>query len=175
MQLIPTRALAPQLALAVLCALTSCQSSRKDWPMVRRHTMNEWTVTSYQDDQVREGVIAQRTIYPHHFAPESAVLNELGERDTAILASHFRTNPGTLNVRRGPEGKELYDARLNSVLEVLSESGVDQGRMVVADGHPAGDGMPSDWAIRIAEQKMDAPLQLEEVESRSSSGVKGTR
>ncbi len=75
---------------------------------------------------VENAILAQHTLYPYHFVLDGAELNELGQRDFAVLARHFVEHPGLLNIRQG-EGiaPELYKARVAYVTSRLKEAGVE--------------------------------------------------
>lgn len=95
----------------------------------------------YSDLAIQNAIVTQRTIYPYHFAANSAALNALGRRDLEILTSHFARYPGDLTIRRGPEDKDLYQARLATVSTLLAESGVDLDKVRISDGNPGGTGV----------------------------------
>jgi len=145
-----------------LLLLAGCNSP--EWAEQRRSTMNTWAIDQYYNDQVDAGIVSQRTLYPYHFVSDSADLNELGQRDLAVLAGHFRDNPGSMNVRQGAVHGELYQARLATVTEGLSGMGVDAARVRLADGYAGGEGLSSARTIHILEEKMDAPFTLETTE-----------
>ena len=65
-------------------------------------------------------------------------------RDLKILGQHFSLNPGRLNVRRGKVSKGLYRKRINTVVQKLSEAGVDTKAIEIRNGLPGGDGMTSE-------------------------------
>jgi len=116
-------------------------------------SLNAWLVASIQNPQIDNAIIAQHTIYPYHFAPDSAELNELGERDLRVLAEHFTKTPGELNVNQGQAGDELYKARITSVVNGLARAGVDVDRMEIVDKLPGGDGMCTERLVKILEQE----------------------
>jgi len=163
----------PVLIVAMLllgaCASSSYEKASREWPAQRRTTMNQWIAEDYHADAIRNGVIAQHTLYDHHFVAYSDQLNELGERDAAILAAHYRHSPGDLNVRRGATDPKLHAARVETVRSVLASGGVDLKRMRVADAPAGGDGMAGDFVVTILEKKMDAPLSEDESLSDSSA------
>ena len=162
------------LLITVALLLGACNSSRyekasREWPEQRRTTMNQWIVSDYQQESIRNGVIAQHTLYDHHFVANSAQLNELGARDAAILAAHYQKSPGALNVRRGGIDGKLYEARVKTVRAELEAGGVDLTRIKVADAPAGGDGMAGDFVITILNEKMDAPLTPDRPITGSSS------
>ncbi len=109
---------------------------------------NEMLVRSYQDDQIRNAIIAQHTIYAYHFIENSAELNALGEHDLGILIEQFKEHAGLLNLRRGAETVNLHEARVQAVVAAIKKAGIT-GKMTVSDGLPGGDGAVSERVIRI--------------------------
>jgi hypothetical protein len=145
-----------------LAGLAGCAGDNAEKPQASRHEKEQMPVTTeedgrefdaaivraHQNDFEAAAVIRQHTIYPYHFAAESATLNELGQRDVAILAGHFANlpadggiPPATLSVRRGDASPGLYDARVRAVTAELARGGVPNDRVRVADTVPGGDGM----------------------------------
>ena len=98
---------------------------------------------------VENAIITQHTLYPYHFGADAGELNELGQRDLMVLARHFKSHPGILNIRRAEAREELYDARVAHVLSRLKDAGVETSRMSVSDGMPGGSGMPSESVVTI--------------------------
>ncbi len=158
----------PLLLVCVGFVLTACDSPQ--WPRERRATMNRWMVEDYQSESIRGGVIAQHTLYPHHFVEYGAALNSLGERDLDILADHYRANPGELNVRREGTADALYEARLATVKQTLTAHGVDADRVTIADAQPGGPGMASEFVVVILKTKMDKPLTQDDADSGFVTG-----
>lgn len=115
--------------------------------------INAELINALNDSAMRNAIISQHTIFPYHFAENSDKLNELGGHDLSVLAGHFKDNPGPLNVRRNNTTEELYQARVNFVLNGLKEAGVETSRISVSDGMPGGDGMPSEKVLNIMERK----------------------
>ena len=116
-----------------------------------------WTrggeVAYYRAEAVDNAVIREHTIYPYQFVEGRAELNELGRRDVNVLAEHYGGQGGTLNVRRGDAAQELYMGRCKAVMEALAVAGVDQKRILLADGLPGGDGMSSRQVLIILESE----------------------
>jgi hypothetical protein len=130
-----------------------------------KSVMNEAVVNSMLEVQVRNGVIAQHTLYPYHFEANSEALTEIGERNIRILADHFKNNGGSLNICRDHSSDELYDKRVAQVKSQLEELGVEGDRIVISDGMPGGEGMGSERLVTIMEK---------EYESRPLRGMSGT-
>jgi hypothetical protein len=118
-------------------------------PFDQRATMNAWIVHSYTDPAIANGIVAQHTLFPYHFVADTAELNELGQRDMAVLADHYRDATGQLNVRRGDASEALYRARLAAVTTRLAGAGIPAGRVQLADGFAGGPGLPTDRCVVI--------------------------
>jgi hypothetical protein len=144
----------PAILLAVgLAAAAGCQSSQIGNGPIHddRGAYNRWAVETVNDGAVRNAIIAQHTLYPYHFADNSADLNEVGKRDVAVLASHFRRYPGQVNLRKGSEDSTLYQARVRAIADGLVAGGVAPGTVRIGDGMPGGDGMDASRVILIME------------------------
>jgi len=157
------------LILAASFSLAALGCNQPEWPTPDRTVQHRWLINTYHDDAIRNGVLAQHTLAPHHFQPFGAELNELGERDLDILATHYSRHPGRLNVRRGDADDALYDARVKAVRDALAGGGVDVARVQIADELPGGEGLVSEQVVVILEKKMDKPLTDDR--SRSTSGA----
>lgn len=154
------------LAVCLACSLgLSCQESLHE--SRGDGNVDVELVNSLNRIGVDRAIIAQHTLYPHHFVADSAVLNELGTRDLSVLAGHFAEHEGTLNVRRGETAPELYEARVTHVIEELGKAGVDTGRMNIADGMPGGSGMPSERVVTV----LKSSSGLSSVQSSSYGGL----
>ena len=105
---------------------------------------------------VENALITQHTLYPYHFVVDGAELNDLGQRDFAVLARHFVAHPGLLNIRQGDgTSPELYKARVAYVASRLKEAGIAPGRVSVSDGMPGGPGLPSEKVVTILLKNTD--------------------
>ncbi|KKL83644.1 hypothetical protein LCGC14_1972690, partial [marine sediment metagenome] len=132
------------LTLAVAAALASTFGCEPLPDEQRAHSrVNEWLVRQYQDDAVKNAVIAQHTLYPYHFVPNAAVLNALGEHDFDILTAHFRKYPGQVNLQRGDTPGTLYGKRVKSIVDLLKKAGLGKKGIKVANALPGGDGIAS--------------------------------
>ena len=151
-------------ALAIALALVAaggCQqdSSKEEAAIADQNELNRAfdaeQVSDVTDLTIQNGILAQRTLYPHHFNYGGATLNSLGERDLSVLADHIRSEPAipghqwTLNVRRGDASDALYNARVKAVTDSLSRGGIADASVKVVDGMPGGEGIPSESA-RVA-------------------------
>lgn len=131
--------------------LAGCEENEMKGP--DEGAVNSRLINSYNDTAVQNAIVSQHTLYAYHFVPDGPQLNELGERDLAVLAHHFARNGGSLNIRRHDIPAELYQARVNTVRERLREAGIDAERVRVSDGMPGGSGMPSEHVLVILEGK----------------------
>lgn len=119
------------------------------WRSKQRHLVNARLVNWPFDTSVSNGVIRQHTLFPYHFVNGAAGLNELGQHDLMVLAARYKEYPGKVNIRRGDADEALYRARVKTVLEDLTEAGVEAGRIQIADDLPGGDGIPSERVVTI--------------------------
>lgn len=120
-------------------------------PNATPRVIDAWTVGATNDAAIRNAIIRQSTLYPYQFEHNSAELNNLGARDVTVLATHFRSYPGKLSIRRGRESEELYDKRVKKVAACLSRAGVPAGKVAIKDAVAKGEGMPSALMILILE------------------------
>ena len=128
--------------------------------------INAELINALNDTAMRNAIISQHSIYPYHFVNNSDKLNELGVRDLAVLADHFKENPGRLNVCRDNTPEALYQDRANFILNQLKEAGIGIDRITVSDGMPGGQGMPSEKVLDIMEKEYQ-PTQ-------KTTGMSGT-
>ena len=137
--------------LAVLCiSMLGCnESAKKSEPELDKRLINTELINSYNDLAMQNAIISQHTLYPYHFVNNSAELNELGQRDFAVLAEHFKKNPGQLNVRHDGVPSDTYEARAKVVFEGLKEAGIDVKRITMSDGMPGGSGVTSERLLTI--------------------------
>lgn len=179
------RLVLPSMLLAI--ALTGCQSaSHQTVSTDQRASENAWVIHDYENQAINNAIIAQHTLYPYHFLLNSEQLTELGDRDLMVLADHFMDAPGPLNIRRGNESDELYQARIDHVKSRLVNAGIDTSRVKLADDFPGGTGQSSQHALVILggtvtqpayphSQNYDkasaAPSTVSRPAGRSSSGV----
>ena len=112
---------------------------------------DEWLTATLPDRSVREGVIAQRTLYDYHFVRDGADLNDLGRRDVAILGEHFRGKSGEISVRRGGAPDLLYWARTEQVRTALAESGLAPEGIRISDAMSGGRGLTADEVLIVYE------------------------
>lgn len=118
-----------------------------------KHFINSQLIKSYNDIAMQNAIISQHTLFPYHFVKNGAELNELGQRDLAVLTSHYIKNTGRLNIRKHNTAADLYEARVKTVLDRLQEAGIDMEQMSISDDMPGGSGMTSEKIIIILQQK----------------------
>ena len=139
------------VTVSVFCFLIAgCAENVQEGP--DKQLINAELVNSFNDIAMQNAIISQHTLFPYHFVKNGAELNELGQRDLATLTKHFMQNPGRLNVRRDSVSTDLYEARVNAVLDQLKEAGIDMERISISDGMPGGPGMSSEKVLVILEQ-----------------------
>ena len=90
----------------------------------------------------------------------------MGQRDVRILARHFKDSPGQLNIRKSATPAKLYQKRIQKVLSMLVDAGVDRNRIQVGDGLPGGDGITGSEAVL---QFKDQVLRVEQQEKTTTA------
>ena len=136
--------------------LVGCQETEQTQD---KGLINSELINSYNDIAIQNAIIAQHTIFPYYFTENSAELNELGQRDFAVLTNHFIKNPGPLNIRRDGCPAQLYQARINFIIEQLEKAGLDREQIHISDALPAGPTMPSERVINILEKERTATFK----------------
>ena len=131
--------------------LTGCVETVKEGR--DSHLLNSSLINTYNNMSIQNAIISQHTLYPYHFIKNGAELNELGNKDLMVLAKHFTKHPGGLNIRRDNISEDLYQARIDFVLERLREENVDVERVSISDSMPGGSDMPSEKVIVFLEGK----------------------
>jgi len=143
---------------AICLLMAGCGSANKGAKPVEldQGLINAGLVNSYNNLAMQDAILAQHTLYPYHYVRNGAQLNELGRRDLAVLAGHFKENPGPLNIRRDNVSPDLYNDRVQFVINELQKAGVDAGRIKIADGMPGGSGISSERIVTILSAGEDA-------------------
>jgi hypothetical protein len=113
-------------------------------------------IRSFHDVAWQNAIISQHTLFPYHFVDNGAELNELGRRDLAVLASHFKENPGRLNVRHDHVPDQLYEARVDLVVDRLKQAGIEIERLSVSDGMTGGSGMASERVLILLDKPYES-------------------
>jgi hypothetical protein len=140
------------------CALAS--GCEEDARVTANRRLDTELVRTLNNIGIENAILAQHTLYPYHFVVDGEQLNELGQRDFAVLARHFTEHPGLLNVRQGDGiAPELYKARIAYVTSRLKEAGIDPQRMSISDGMPGGSGMRSEQVVTILQKTREASPQ----------------
>ena len=142
------------VAICLVCGLLSGCEEDKRTAADRRFDTE--MVRTLNNIGVENAIVTQHTLYPYHFAVDGEKLNDLGQRDFAVLARHFTEHPGLLNVRQG-EGisPELYKARVAHVTSRLKDAGIDPARVSISDGVPGGPGLPSERVVTILRKPVE--------------------
>jgi hypothetical protein len=169
------------LALATLTILmlsaSACSDPSKTSsappPSSDERDLNTAEVEWYNKSAIDNAIIAQHTLYPYHFVPDGESVNELGEHDLNVLIDHFKNHPGKLNVRRGSASAELYQARVNFVIERMFNAGVRLGP--VEDGLPGGEGMSSERVLVALKRTAEPPESQNGGGANDASTGKSTR
>jgi len=140
-------------ALAILGGLAGCASSHSQAAVPEPQLTDMGIVDSINDSGIRAAIITQHTLYGYHFAGDSRELNELGQRDLAVLISHFKgQGGGDLSIRRGEISESLYASRVEKIKEAIKAAGVDLAAVRIADVSPGGAGMAGDDVVRAVKQ-----------------------
>ncbi len=161
------------VAVCLICGwLAGCEAEQQpvNDPDVNLDTE---LVRTLNDIGIENAILAQHTLYPYHFVSNADSLNELGQRDLAVLARHFREYPGALQIQGAEGDGDLYEARVAHVLGRLKDAGVDTDRMTVSDGMPGGSGVPAGRVITILEKEASEGLTTTGISSSGSSGSSG--
>ncbi len=80
------------LALALAGCTTTIGSEYVYQDVEERRAANEEMVRAYQNDQIANAIVRQKTLFAYHFVPDTPLLTELGEHDLSILATHYKNN-----------------------------------------------------------------------------------
>jgi hypothetical protein len=117
----------------------------------QQRAFDTWAAESFQDAAIRAGVLEQHALFPYHFAPGTATLTELGQRDLAILADGYKTAPGPITLVKADTPDDLYGRRRDAITAALQEAGVTG--VTVADGPVGGAGITGQEAVVARRQK----------------------
>ena len=168
---------------ALFVAGSGCQQQQKgetaEAPFTgpdEQTTLNESMVRTLFTQSQRNAIIAEHTIYPHHFERNSTDLTVLGEKQVEVLASAYRSGPGPLSIIRGGTSNELYDGRVKTVIALLADQGVDTARLTVGEYLPdSGTIMTSDRAVEAVRPEQDRGHRRSGASSRGGNGGDGTQ
>lgn len=152
------------LALATLCLL-GCSGPRGSSTYetaLAADDAQQLAETRFREepfaDQVRQGVLRQRALFDHHFAPDTARLTRLGERDLAILAEGLRESGGRIALPRGSESEDLHAARAATVSAALAARGIAPEQIAVETRPASGPGVAGIDALMIRARISTAPM-----------------
>jgi hypothetical protein len=117
--------------------------------MAEQSNLNKVFLRSAFEEQTRNGIVAESTVYPYHFRTNGPQLNELGEQQVRAIAAGYRGNELRVNVPRGDTVDELYQLRVETIRKYFADAGYGSERITVTRGVPGGRGISSDFAIRL--------------------------
>jgi hypothetical protein len=165
------RKIFPVVEFLLICVLMSGCGGKTQYEHVDKSEINAELINTYNDISMENAIISQHTLYPYQFIKNGSQLNELGKRDLSILAAHFKDYPGQLNIRRGNDKEDLYQARISHVVEQLAQAGVDTERISVLDEMAGGKGMSSGQVINILKSDEKARSSIRSKSPKVDSGV----
>jgi hypothetical protein len=135
----------------------------------QKQPFNRWTIETMDDDSINGAITAQHTLYPYHFAEGLPDLNSLGERDVKVLARTYSRRAGEINVHRGSESADLYEARVQSVTKMLTKCGVPAASIRITDKMPGGEGIRAERAVVVLQRSYEA-MTVSDGSTGSGSG-----
>jgi hypothetical protein len=116
-------------------------------PHGRAYTTSDMQGTfTYMADNA---LLADMTVNDSHFLPHRALLNDLGQRRLARLASLMEAYGGTIRFDTALTDEDLIEHRVTAVMDFLCEAGIDTTQEVVKRDMPGGEGMSAAEAILI--------------------------
>jgi type IV pilus biogenesis protein CpaD/CtpE len=133
------------LITAAALTLAGCAQPRPlvDWNINTEGETNAWSVRMINDRQRDAAIVAQRTIFAHHFVTGSATLNERGERDLAVLAHNLRgADQINITVTQGDASDDLFNRRTTLVRDRFAAEGVNTAMLTINDGFAGGGSTP---------------------------------
>lgn len=143
------------ITIILFCILSfGCQEETAEGPNNR--LINCQLVNTYNDIAIQNAIVSQHTLFPYHFVENGAELNELGQKDLAVLTGHFMKYPGRLNIRKRNTPGDLYNARVKLVRERLLDAGIAKEHISISDDMPGGSGMTSERVLVILESKSES-------------------
>jgi len=98
-------------------------------------------------------LLADMTINDSHFLPHRVLLNDLGLRRLDRLAMLIDAYGGTIRLSTNVADEGLIDARMEAVVDYLTDSGIDTTREIVVRGQAGGEGMSATEAILIKQKE----------------------
>jgi hypothetical protein len=132
---------------AALSALTACESEPVVLPP--EPPASGASLDLYSETAIEDGIIRERTIYPHYFVANSTRLNDLGLRAVHVLGRSCAERGGRVSIVQGDADDQLYADRIDVVVDAMVVAGTDRARLVVDDEPAGGQGMPSGTVLEI--------------------------
>jgi outer membrane protein OmpA-like peptidoglycan-associated protein len=129
--------------LAAVLAAAGCHTSVGNeyvyQDVVGQRAANREMVVGAQNEQEANGVVRQKSVFPHHFVADSPELNELGQHDLKILAAHYKDHvlPYTGSTKVLQEVKVYFDYN-KSFIRSDAHAGLDGGAALLSQ-NPAAD------------------------------------
>jgi hypothetical protein len=143
----------PILTLCLGMAVAGC-TTPKDGGEAPRGAENLWAMESIIAAEVNRAIIRQSSLFPYHYIDGSDELNPLGRRDLNVLTDHYQRaiglhKPCQLRIRQGGADEDLYQARIETVLESLLDAGILREDITVTQNLAGGPGMSSDRLVNV--------------------------
>jgi hypothetical protein len=162
------------VAFVCLASLAVAGCSADYGALDQQSEVDQRLVTWPCDAAIQSALVSQHTLFPYHFVDDSPLLNELGKKDLAVLATHFKEHSGQLSVRKGQASDQLYAARVGEVLKNLEEAEIHKDNVTIADELAGGEGLPSERVLRLmSKDDKDKQSGIYEVKPASGGGSQG--
>jgi outer membrane protein OmpA-like peptidoglycan-associated protein len=154
------------VALMVGCSTSRmcCDKPLTDLGPEERRFANELMANSFRDESIRNGIVAQHTIYPYHFVADTAQLNELGEHALEVLAAHYK---GRFTVKKvikhvqvffDYDKADLRDDALPTLEEAVRILGDNIEADILITGHADARGT-KEYNQKLGQRRADAVRQ----------------
>jgi len=136
---------------AVAClALTACQKQGSRLNAPPHGSAEEVAgIRSSFDHMTDNALIADMTVSDVHFHPHRSMLNTLGEERVRRLAGILEVYGGTVRFTTDSRDDEFAQKRLDAVVALLADHGIDTTQEVVTRDMPGDAGMDAAQAILI--------------------------
>lgn len=142
-------------ACAILLALAACGGAPETKGSMivvsddRKLAADRMFVRDPFDDQIKQGVLRQRTLGDAHFVAGSSELSALGKRDVAILASSLKDGGDARVSLRGGRTDTVKNARTATLTQEFAKFGVS---VSLDDAPPGGAGIASGDALLLLQE-----------------------
>ena len=149
------------ICLIVAVLSVGCQQNppdRLNAPPQGTANPNEHPLKENQEAMVDNGMMEDLAIGDHFFVPHTDVLSNLGHRRIERFARLLVRYGGTLRYDTDLSDRALLRQRMESVRELLTDVGIEEGRIEVTQDLPGGRGMDAAEAI-VVRQRMHQPDQ----------------